>query len=92
MSNAMDEQFDVDCGMALAQLPNDETGQSYNDNHQHAAKEGRLEPLEIVALIEDDVHATEDHGNKNEPDVVKAGEPMIKPPAVNQRSGEKWRR
>jgi len=58
----MYKQLNVDRRMALTELPNDETGQGHSDDYQRAAKERRLEPLEIVALIQDDLHATEDHG------------------------------
>jgi hypothetical protein len=47
-----------------------------------------LDPLEIIALIEDGLHAPEDHSEENEADAIEAGDAAMEAPAINQRAGD----
>ena len=48
-----------------------------------------MEPLEIIALIEDGLHAAEDHSEENEAEAIEAGDAAMEAPPINQRAGDR---
>ena len=64
----MGEEPNVHRRMPLAQLPDDEADERYDDRDQQAEEGPRpAEPIEVIALIEDGLQPEENNGQQKNP-------------------------
>ncbi len=70
--------------MSLPEFPDDETGKRHEQHHRDGLEERRIQPIEIVAHVEQRLKPQEQHRQQHKPDQVEARVPATKASPVQQ--------
>jgi hypothetical protein len=82
----MHEHPQIQAGMTLAELPDDETGKGQDKDDGDGLQKRRIEPIEIVAHVEQRLQAQQQDGEQDKSHRIEPSIVPTEPASVQQRT------